>query len=74
MSVSKTKQREAFAVQIEPMLSIEDLARVLSISRRSAERYLSAGKLPRPDLRIGKMPRWRPETVRGWIDQQAKSN
>jgi predicted DNA-binding transcriptional regulator AlpA len=53
---------------IEPLLSIDALARVLNASRRSIERLRSAGKLPRPDLRIGKMPRWRPETIRRWIE------
>lgn len=53
---------------IEPLLSIDDLARVLNCGRRTAERLLSAGKLPRPDLRIGRMPRWRPESIRRWIE------
>jgi predicted DNA-binding transcriptional regulator AlpA len=52
--------------------TIDDLAAALAISRRTAERMLSAGKLPRPDLRIGRMPRWRPETIRQWIDDQSR--
>jgi hypothetical protein len=53
---------------LEPMLSIEDLAALLNCSRRLVERMRSAGKVPKPDLRIGKMPRWKPETIRRWID------
>jgi predicted DNA-binding transcriptional regulator AlpA len=54
---------------IEPLLSIRDLSALLSCSRRSVEGMRSAGRLPRPDLSIGKMPRWRPETIRRWIER-----
>lgn len=57
---------------IEPMLSIAQFAEALLVSRRTLERMLSAGKVPRPDLRAGRMPRWKPETVRRWIDSQAR--
>jgi hypothetical protein len=57
---------------LAPLLSQDDLARVLNASRRTVERMRAGGKLPRPDLYVGKMPRWRPETVRRWIDEQAQ--
>ena len=38
------------------MLGIDDLAAVLSCSRRLVERMRSAGKVPKPDIQIGKMP------------------
>ena len=41
---------------IEPMLGIDDLAALLSCSRRLVERMRSAGKVPKPDIQIGKMP------------------
>jgi predicted DNA-binding transcriptional regulator AlpA len=53
---------------IEPMLGIDDLAALLSCSRRLVERMRSAGKVPKPDIKIGKMPRWKPETIRRWIE------
>ena len=53
---------------LEPLLSVADLARVLNGSRRTIERLRAAGKLPRPDLHIGKMPRWKAETIRRWIE------
>jgi hypothetical protein len=34
----------------------------------------SAGKIPKPDVHAGKMPRWKPETIRRWIDKQAGLN
>ncbi|MFO0957428.1 MAG: helix-turn-helix domain-containing protein [Isosphaeraceae bacterium] len=47
---------------------LDELANALGISRRTLERERSAGRLPRPDLQIGRMPLWRPETIRRWIE------
>jgi hypothetical protein len=53
---------------IEPMLSINDLARILRCSRRSVERMRSSGQLPPPTLFVGtKCPRWHPQVMREWI-------
>ena len=54
---------------IEPMLSIHDLATLLSCSRRLVERMRSAGKVPKPDIKIGKMPRWKAATIRARIER-----
>jgi len=58
---------------IEPMLGIDDLAALLSCSRRFVERMRSAGKVPKPDIKIGKCPRWKPATIRAWIERGGKS-
>jgi hypothetical protein len=56
------------AAEIEPLLTLDGLARVLNASRSTVERMRAAGQLPPPDLYIGtgrrKSPRWRPETIR----------
>ena len=39
------------------------------MSRRAIERERAAGRFPRPDLTIGKMPLWRLETVRAWLER-----
>ncbi len=54
---------------IEPMLGIDDLAALLSCSRRLVERMRSAGKVPRPDIKIGKMTLWKAATIRAWIER-----
>jgi predicted DNA-binding transcriptional regulator AlpA len=54
---------------LEPMLSLDDLAALLSCSRRLVERMRSAGKIPRPDIHVGRCPRWKPETIRKWIER-----
>jgi predicted DNA-binding transcriptional regulator AlpA len=45
-----------------------DLAAAIGISERTIERELSAGRFPRPDLKVGKMPLWTPETIRRWVE------
>jgi hypothetical protein len=58
-------------VTVELLLwTLETVARVLSVSRRTLERERAAGRFPPPDIRIGKRPLWRPMTVQSWIDKQ----
>jgi predicted DNA-binding transcriptional regulator AlpA len=57
------------AADIEPLLRMADLTRVLNCSRRVVERMRAAGRLPKPDLVVGKRsPRWKAETIRTWIE------
>jgi len=49
-------------------LRLDELAGALGISRRTLERERAAGRFPRPDLHLGRMPLWRPETIRAWVD------
>jgi predicted DNA-binding transcriptional regulator AlpA len=49
-------------------LRLPEVAKSLGISRRALERERAAGRFPRPDLTIGRMPLWRPETVRRWVE------
>jgi hypothetical protein len=53
---------------IESMLSLDDLAVILKCSRRWLERERSAGRVPKPDFMAGRCPRWKPETIRRWIE------
>lgn len=56
--------------RIEPLAyRIDELADALGVSRRAIERERAAGRFPRPDLTIGKMPLWRPETVRSFLER-----
>ena len=50
-------------------LRLDEIVDALGVSRRTLDRERSAGRFPRPDLRIGRMSLWRPETIRRWIDQ-----
>ena len=46
---------------------LADIALALGISRRALERERSAGRFPRPDRLVGRMPLWKPDTIREWI-------
>lgn len=52
---------------------MNDLSVVLGVSRRTIERERSAGRFPLPDLRIGKAPLWRVETIREWIGRNRRT-
>jgi predicted DNA-binding transcriptional regulator AlpA len=49
-------------------LRLKEVARSLGVDRRTVERQRSAGRFPPPDLKMGKMPLWKPETIRSWIE------
>jgi predicted DNA-binding transcriptional regulator AlpA len=46
---------------------LDEVAATLGVSRRVIERERSAGRFPRPDLTVGKMPLWTVETVRAYV-------
>lgn len=50
-------------------IRIDEVAARLSVSTRTIERERSAGRFPGPDLKIGKVPLWRPETIQRWVDE-----
>jgi predicted DNA-binding transcriptional regulator AlpA len=50
-------------------LRLDEVATAIGISRRALERERSAGRFPKPDLRIGRMPLWRLETILAWIER-----
>ena len=59
--------------RIEPLAyRIDELADALGVSRRAIERERAAGRFPRPDLTIGKMPLWRVETVRAFLERGSR--
>ncbi len=49
-------------------LRLDEIASLIGVSRRSVERERAAGRFPKPDLRVGRMPLWRPETIRRWVE------
>jgi predicted DNA-binding transcriptional regulator AlpA len=61
------------AAAIKPLLRISDLERLLACNRRTIERMRACGRLPKPDLLIGRRsPRWRVSTIQAWIDRGGK--
>ena len=48
------------------MVSVEDVAELLSASERTVRRLDSAGKLPR-GIKVGGLKRWRLDELAAWI-------
>jgi hypothetical protein len=61
---SATQSEEA---PLAVCLDKQGFARYLGISTRSLDRAAAVGLLPRPDLTIGRSPRWSPETITRWL-------
>ena len=58
----------ASPASVEPLATIETWAAALVVSKPTIERMRNAKKIPPPDVMIGRLPRWRPSTVRAWIE------
>jgi hypothetical protein len=51
---------------------LSEIADMLGVSKRLLEQERAAGRLPKPDLRIGRVALWRIDpTIRNWLAQQA---
>ena len=49
----------------------DDISVHTGLSRRLLEREVSAGRMPGPDVRIGRRACWRPATITAWLDSLA---
>jgi hypothetical protein len=56
----------------EPLVTKADLERILQVDSRTIDRMRSAGRLPKADLYLARMPRWNAETIRRWIEGGCK--
>jgi predicted DNA-binding transcriptional regulator AlpA len=54
-------------------LRFDEVAAAVGLSRRLLERERAAGRFPAPDLKIGRCPLWRPETIRRWLENGGRS-
>lgn len=63
----------AVTTVLHPLLSIKKVAAALDCSRRVFERLRASGRFPKPDLLLGRMPRWRRETVQRWIENGGRA-
>lgn len=50
-----------------PLLTIDQVAELLNVSRRTVQRLAATGKLPNA-IRIGSSVRWRCDVVQAWIE------
>lgn len=54
----------------ESLLTVEELAEMLNISRPSVYRRLKEGRIPQP-LRFGRSVRWNQWQIQEWLDDGA---
>jgi hypothetical protein len=50
---------------------LSEIATAVGVSKRLLEQARAAGRLPRADVRIGRVSLWKTETIRDWLSQQA---
>jgi predicted DNA-binding transcriptional regulator AlpA len=51
---------------------LDEVAAAFGVSRRTIERERSAGRFPKPDLKIGRVPLWRPATLENWMARSGR--
>jgi hypothetical protein len=49
-----------------------EIAKCVGISLRALQRERSAGRFPAPDQHVGRMPIWRVETVKAWLEGRSQ--
>jgi predicted DNA-binding transcriptional regulator AlpA len=69
MDQSKAKR---LAASCGALWTVDDVAAFLAISPRSVWRLANEGQIPTPDLRMGRIVRWKPKTIESWLDQKAR--
>lgn len=52
-------------------LDLEALGALLNRARTTVQADLKAGRLPPPDFRIGRSPRWRPDSLEAFFAKKA---
>ena len=50
----------------------DDIEALTGMSKRWMQREISAGRMPAPDLRMGRCAGWRPATITAWLDAMAQ--
>jgi hypothetical protein len=65
--LANTLDRQAAPPRLTWRLS--EIAAALGVSKRLLEQARAAGRLPRADLRIGRVSLWKIETIRDWLSQ-----
>ena len=52
------------------LMSITSVSERLGIAVRTLWRWIAAGTFPEPDVRRGRIVRWKRATVAAWVDSQ----
>ncbi len=52
----------------EETLTMDDVARVLRVTRRTVQRRIATGEIPQPMRHGGRLLRWPSKLFRAWLD------
>lgn len=67
---SNEAQKQAVTTPVKiNLLSIADISRASGIGVRTLWRWVSSGRFPKRDLAVGRIRRWRVQTVDKWVDE-----
>ena len=67
MTALATKETDSMRVLLEPLLTVEDLERLLRVDRQTVARLCKRGQLPQP-LKLGGGNRWKAEDIATALD------
>ena len=62
MTAKTTKTNDAARAELEPLLTVDDLERLLRVDRRTIARLCKRGQIP-PPLKLGGSNRWRTRDI-----------
>ena len=57
---------------LDRLLSSRSVCGLLDVSDRQLRRFVSSGKFPPPDRRLGRSLRWKASTVRGFLESETE--
>ena len=66
------KTAPAIPANCEALMTTEQVAAAMGVTKRQVHLMLSAGKFPSCDLRIGRLARWKVSTFNKWVNSQAR--
>lgn len=58
---------------MDALLTIQQLAKQLSVSTRMLENMILRGEAPE-FIRLGRLRRWDPQVVKAWLEQKKRGN
>jgi excisionase family DNA binding protein len=66
---SMPKQQASVISSDQRLLTIEQVATLLAVSRACVRKWMVSGVLPRP-LKLGRLVRWERDVISDWLAQQ----
>jgi hypothetical protein len=63
---------EAVPLRDRLVWDLRDISALTTFSPRLLQRQIAAGKMPGPDVRVGRRACWKPATITNWLDSFAQ--